>query len=175
MNKLRERIREPSRADVMYRDNRVLRPQGDTAVNYFLTPSLHLGVASLHRGKVQCFIAFAGIHAGCRTTPEPDQHRRTPQYDQLGPWGNSLLLYVTVTYVAKPAGDHDRLVIAMPTGGIPLIRCHLQGAKIPRDIRPAEFIVEGRGPDRSFEHDLQWWRDPGRALLREFPWHSRIR
>ena len=64
-------------------------------------------------------------------------------------------MYMAVADIAKPAGDHDRLVITMPVGRIALIRCHLQGAEVPRDIRPAELIVEGCSPDRPFEHDLQ--------------------
>ena len=65
-------------------------------------------------------------------------------------------MHMAVADIAKPAGDHDRLVIAIPVGRITLMRCHLQGAEVSRHIRPAELIVEGCSPDWPFEHDLQW-------------------
>ena len=61
--------------------------------------------------------------------------------------------------VAESARDHDRFVITARLAGDLLFK----GAEVPTEIRPAEFIVEGRAANWPVEHDLQCRSDMRRT------------
>jgi len=72
-----------------------------------------------------------------------------------------------VTSIAHATGQHDGLVIRAAFAVYDLLEC----AKVPEQIRPAEFVVECRAADRALEHDLQRGCDtPWSAVILTLPW-----
>ena len=123
-------------------DDWILRTQGNTAVDYLLTAPLHFGVASLHRSEIERLIAFARVNTGGGSAPEPNQHRRPAQNDQLCAGRNNFFLHMALADIAKTARNHDGLVVSVAPGGILPGCSHLEGAEVSRNIRPAELVIE---------------------------------
>ena len=58
----RQRIGQPARADIVYRQNWIVRTHLPAAVNNFLGTTLHFRIAALHRIKIQVSGVGAGGH-----------------------------------------------------------------------------------------------------------------
>ena len=87
--------------------------------------------------------------------PEPDQHRRAAEHDDLRARHDRRLFDVLAAHVAEAARDHDRLVIAAQRRASRRLDPLLERAEVAVDVRPAEFVVERGRADRPVEHDLQ--------------------
>ena len=142
MNEFRQCIRETPCPDIMDRDDRVLWAQRDTAVNHLLTAPLHFCIAPLHRGKIQCLVAFARANTGGGSAPEPDQHRRPAQDYKLCAGRNRLFLDVTLADISKASGNHDGLVVSVAPRSVTPVCSDLKRAEISGNIRPAELVIE---------------------------------
>ncbi len=81
-----------------------------------------------------------------------------------------MFLDVIFADVAEAAGDHDRLVIAAHFNAVANRNGLLITAEISAQCRAAEFVVERRAANRSFEHDVERRNDAERfAVMGVFP------
>ena len=76
MHQLRQRIGDNTCAVVMDGQDGIVCPHLPATVYHFLGAALHLCVATLYRTKIQILRVCAGIHAGCRTAAQADEHAR---------------------------------------------------------------------------------------------------
>ena len=124
-------------------------------VDHLLRPALNLGVAALHRVKVQLRRIGAGGHGAGRTAAHADTHAGATQLDQKAAGGELHLVGLLGVDDAQTARDHDGLVVAAHHG------VHIAGhglfvfAEVAQQVGPAEFVVEGRAAQGAFDHDLQ--------------------
>src|SRR3989344_5582830 len=133
----------------MNRQNRIVRTHGPALVDALLRPTLHLGVAALHRGKVEFLVTGAGGHARGRAATQTNEHGRTADNDEWRTGGKLDLMDMFFADIAESTGKHDWLVIAAHfTRGV-----EFETAEVTGDIRPAEFVIERRAANRPFEHD----------------------
>ena len=168
-NDFRDRIRETAGPDVMDDQDRIVRAHGPATIDDFLGAALHFRVAALHRCKIELLAAGAATERRRGTAAESDQHRRPADEDEPRADRHLALLDMHAPYVAEPAGNHDRLVIAADdAGGIPR-QAHLKGTEIAEDARASEFVVERGRADRPVEHDLERGRDARRAAMVGLP------
>ena len=124
-------------------------------VDDFLRPALNLGVAALHRVKVQMRRIGAGGHGAGRAAAHADTHAGAAQLDQQAAGGEFDLVGLAGIDYAQPTGDHDGLVVATLHG------VHVTGhgllvfAEVAQQIGAAKFVVERSTAQRAFGHDLQ--------------------
>src|SRR5690606_23830870 len=92
--------------------NRVLSTLRPAVVDDFLRTALDLGVAALHRVKVQlCSVGAAGHGAG-RAAAHADAHAGAAQLDQQRASREQNLLRLLGVDHTQTTGNHDGLVIA---------------------------------------------------------------
>ncbi len=163
MHQFRQRIRQAARADIVNRQNRIRIRQRAATVDDLLRAPLHFGIAALHRIKIQIRQIGAGVHARRRAATQANQHAGATQLDQQRSGRRIEFAHMTRGDIAYAARNHDRLVIAAHFAGHVLFI----GAKVAREIRPAEFIVERRATDGAVDHDLQRGADTRRPAIRK--------
>ena len=112
MHQLRQGVGQATRADIMYRYDRVGVAKLPTTVDDFLATALHFRVAALHRGKVECFVAGAARHRRGGAATQTNQHRRATQHYQLRTRRNNSLGDVAGANRPYAARDHDGFVVA---------------------------------------------------------------
>ena len=151
MHQLRQCIGHATRADIVYRQDGILVTHLPATVNHLLRAALHLGVAALHRIKIQILGIFSGIHAGRRTAAKTDQHAGSAQMHHQCADRQFVFMRMDRRDVTYATGQHDGLVITTHFATDALFK----GAKISGQVRASEFIVECRRADRTVEHDLQ--------------------
>ena len=165
---LGQRVGQPSRTDVVDAAHRVVAAERAAPVDDFLAAPLHLGVVALHRGEVELAVALARAHARSGAAAESDQHGGTAQDDQLRPFRDIGCVDVSAANGADAAGDHDGFVVApgpLRLSGVG----KLEGAEVAAKRGPAVLVVEARGADGSFQHDVERARDPFGLADRQFP------
>ncbi len=163
VRELRHGVRQPARPHVVNGEDGVVGAARPAAVDHFLRPALHLGVAALHGVKVKAFGVRARRHRARRAAPETDAHAGAAQHDHEGARRKRLLGGLIVADVADAAREHDGLVVAVALGA----DVRFKRAEVPQDVRAAEFVIKRRGADRAFGHDGQGRRDArGRAISR---------
>ena len=151
VNNLREGIRNTARADIVDRQNRVVRAELPAAVDDLLRTALDFRVAALHRIKIELRAVRTRVHRRGRATAETDFHARAAELNQQCTFGQIALANVLRINIAHTACDHDGLVIAVDLIADLLLKC----AEIAGQIRAAEFIVKRRAANRPSQHDLQ--------------------
>ena len=152
-------------ADVVDGQDRIGIALLPTAVDDFLGAALDFRVAALHRGEIEVGGIGPGRHRGCRAAAEADQHAGAAELDQQAAGRKAYLEGMFGGDVAQAAGDHDRLVVAAHLA----VEFLLERAEIARQVGPAEFVVEGRGADRAFDHDVERRGDALRFAVIRFP------
>src|SRR5262249_23148673 len=145
----RDRIGQPPCADVVDREYGIVVALRPAAVDHFLGPALHLGIAALHGIEIERFLVGAAFQARCRPPAEPDQHSGPAQMYQQRTRRKLALERVPGVQAADAARDHDGLVVAARFSGDRL----LERAEVAGDIGAPELVVERSAADRSFEHD----------------------
>ena len=166
MDQLGQGVGQPARADVVDEEDGIVLAERPAAVDDLLAATLHLRVGALHGGKIQILGRGARGHARGRPAAEPDQHRRTAEYDQRCADREAVLGDMLGADVAETAGEHDGLVIAAQLGRA--VRSGdglLEGAEVTRQVGPAELVVEGGGADRPFKHDVECGDDTHRLAV----------
>ena len=168
-HRFRHGVGESARADIVNEFDGIVGAQRAAPVNDFLGTALHLRVAALHRGKIERLTAGAAPHRRGRAAAQTNEHRRTTQHHQQRTYRDHALLDVHAPHIAKAARQHDGLVVAanaiLRVTGLVL----LEGTEIPTNIGTAEFVIEGRSADRSFEHDIERRSNPLRGPARVLP------
>src|SRR5690606_9866228 len=76
-------VRQPARADVVDRRDRVALAERPARVDDLLRAALHLRVAALHRREVEALLALAAALRRRGAAAEADQHRGTAEHDEL--------------------------------------------------------------------------------------------
>ena len=82
---------------------------------------------------------------------------------------------LAVGNIAETTGDHDRLVVAAHDTVLPLPNTLFIAAEVTGQIRTAEFVVERRGADRPFQHDVERRGNARRAPVRRHVGFPRLR
>ena len=82
VHQFRQRVGHAARADVVYRQDRIVGAHLPAAVDHFLRAALHLRIAALHRIEIEILGIGAGVHAGCGAAAQTDQHAGAAQLDQ---------------------------------------------------------------------------------------------
>ncbi len=159
VHQLGQGIGQAAGAHVVNEQDGVVLAHLPAAVDDLLGTALHLGVGALHRGKVQVLGRGALRHRRGRAAAQADEHRRSAEHHQGRARREGALLDVPGADVAQAAGEHDGLVVATQL----LAHLLLIGAEIAAQVGAAELVVEGRRPDRPFEHDVQCRDDAPRA------------
>ena len=131
----------------------IVAAQSPAAIDDFLRTALHLGVAALHRSKVQIGLRGAAIHRRGRTTAQTDEHGRTAEQHHVGTDRAVIFFNLIATDVAHTAGDHDGLVITTHTPCVGILGL-LEAAEIAGDARPPELVIECSRTQRRLEHDV---------------------
>ena len=163
-DRLGHRIRESARADIVDEEDRVGLALLPAAIDDLLRTPLHLGIAALYGREIE--IGGRGTRAdrGRRAAPQTDEHRGTTQHDDLRAGWAIMFLHMVAAHIAEAARDHDGLVIAARATRWIARRLYFQGPEVTADRGATEFVVEGRGADRTFEHDVERRGDaPGLA------------
>src|SRR5699024_4429058 len=148
----RDGIGQAASADIVDADHGVGLTPGPARIDDLLAAALHLGVVTLHRGKIEFGAGDAGAHGRSRPAAQTDQHGRAAQHDHLIARLDSALLHVVAANVGDAAGDHDRFVVTTTHIGLAVFL--LEGAEIAAQTRASEFVVEGGGAERAVAHDL---------------------
>ena len=164
MHQFRQGVGDAAGADVVDGQDRIGIVHLPAAVDHLLGAPLHLGIAALHRGEIEIGAVRTGAHRGGRTSAQADQHARAADLDQQRAGRKLDLEAVRRGYVADAAGDHDRLVVAAHLA----VHRQFETTEIAGQIGPAEFVVECRRADRSFDHDLQCRSDSLRLAVSGF-------
>ena len=135
----------------MNRQNRVGCTQLRALVNHLLRAALDLGVAALHRIKVELSGIGTRGHGAGSTAAHADAHTGATQLNQQSASRKQDFFCQGSVNGAQAACDHDGLVVT------PALAVHglLVLAKVTRQVGPAEFIVEGGAAQRAVGHDLQ--------------------
>ena len=170
-------VRQAAGADVVDRQDRVAvarrpavtlgRAELPAAVDHFLRTPLHLRVAALHRREVEVLGVAASAHRAGGAAAEADQQAGAAELDEEDAGRELFRLEALVGGDrAEAAGDHDRLVVAAHAGrSVGVGDRLLVGAEVAGEVRPAEFVVEGGGADRAFEHDVERRGDARRLAV----------
>ena len=165
VDELRQRIGKTTGTDIVDRQDRVRRAQLPATVDHLLRATLHLGVAALHGIEIEIRGIGTGHHRRRGSATHSDQHSRSTEMYQQRAVGYRVLRGMIRADVADASGNHHWLVVAAD------LACDLllEGAKIAKEIRTSEFVVERRGADWSFEHDGKCRRDAIRLSTLRFP------
>ncbi|KAI3485372.1 hypothetical protein L1887_51346 [Cichorium endivia] len=135
--------------------------EGGAGVDDLLAATLHLGIVTLDRGKVERGARRAAArHGRGRTTAEADEHTGPAEHDDRGVRGDLVLERVLGAHVAEAAGEHDGLVVASHlvlavVGGNALG----PGAPEAAEARPPKLVVEGGAAERAVDHNVVGARD----------------
>ena len=162
-------IRQATGTDVVDQKDRIVRTRGPAAVDDLLRAPLHLGVAALHGGKIECRFGRAARDRRGRAATQTDEHARAAEYHQHGADRHVALECLGPADVAEAAGEHDRLVIPAADARCVAGNALLVGAEVAEDARPAELVVERARAKRAVEHDLQGRCEPRVCRARAFP------
>ena len=111
----------------------------------------------------------AGEGAG-GTAAETDEHGRAAEDDEVVAGIDGGFFDVFGADVAEAAGEHNGFVITAELGAAGVGHLLFEGAEVAVDGGPAEFVVEGGGAERAFEHDVEGGDDAGRFAEIFFPW-----
>ena len=162
-----EGVGDAAGADVVDERDGVVVAEGPAAVDHFLAAALHLGVVALDAGEIEVFVAVAAGHRGGGAAAEADEHGGAAEDDELVAGVNGAFFDVLGFDVAEAAGEHDGLVVAADffcrggggsaselaaSGGRHGL---FEGAEVAVDGGAAEFVVEGGGAERAFDHDVE--------------------
>ena len=120
---------------------------GAAGIDDFLCATLHFGVGTLHRGKVQLGGIAAHAHAGGCTTAQTDAHAWSPQLHHQGAGRQGAFGLVAGIHRAHATGDHDGFVVAPAgecgdvaalgsSGGLAGLRTARRGVCAGRPFRP---------------------------------------
>ena len=169
VDELGQRVREPARAHVVDRHDRVLVAERPAAIDDLLTAPLHLGVVALHGGEVEVLLRRARGERRGRAAAEADEHRRSAQHDDGRAGRDLALLHVRRAHVAEAAREHDRLVVAAHLAARGAVRLELERAEVAGDVGPAELVVEGGAAQRALDHDVERARDARRLAVVALP------
>ena len=120
-------------------------------VDHLLRPALDLGVAALHRVKVQLRRVGATGHGAGGTAAHANAHAGATQLNQQGARRKFDLVGLRAVNHAQTARNHDGLVVAT---------CHARHllfvlAEIAQQVGTAKLVVEGRATEWALGHDLQ--------------------
>ncbi len=151
VGQLREGVGDTSGTHVVNGKNGVLGALLPAVVDDFLRPALDLGVAALHRVKVQLGrIRAAGHGAGC-TTAHANAHAGAAQLNQQRASGEQNLLGLLRVDHAQATGNHDGLVIA--AGDVTHLLLVL--SEVAGQVGAAKLVIERRATQGTCDHDLQ--------------------
>ena len=134
-------------------------PKCPAVVDDLLRTPLDLGVAALHRIKVELGCVGARSHGTGRTAAHADAHAGATQLDQQAARRELDLVGLRGVNHAQSTGDHDGLVVAALLLHLAL-RSGVRNAlfvlaEVTQQVGPAKLVVEGRATERPFDHDLQ--------------------
>ena len=119
-------------------------------VDHLLGSSLNLGVATLHRIKVQGLVVHATAHGARCTTAKANSHARPTYLKQQSPRGIKHLFDQLSVNAPQATRNHDGLVVAALNTVDPLLIL----SKETQQIGPTKFIVKGRTAKGAVDHDL---------------------
>ena len=165
VGEFRKSIGQATCAHVVDGQDGVVCARSPAVVDDLLRAALDLGVAALHRIKIQLRRIGAGRHRAGGAAAHADAHARPPQLDQQAAGREGDLVGLCGVDRAQAASDHDGLVVAaahavdVASGGL------LVFPKIAEQVGPAEFVVEGRATQRALQHDLQRAGNMGRTAV----------
>ena len=120
-------------------------------VDNLLRPALDLGVAALHRVKVEVGGVGARGHGAGRAAAHADAHAGTAQLDQQTARRKFNFFRLLGVDLPQTARDHDGLVVTAHHA----VHRQFVFAEITQQIGPAKLVVEGRATQRALGHDLQ--------------------
>ncbi len=169
VDQLGQRVAEPAGADVVDAGDGVVGAHRHAAVDHLLAAALHLGVGPLHAGEVEILGRAAGRHAAGGAAPQADQHRRPSQHHQRGVGLDLVLLHMARPHQAHASSQHHGLVVAAQLGALRTFDLQAEAAEVASQVGSTELVVEGRGPQRRVDHDLQGRGHPRRAAHRGLP------
>ena len=151
VGQLGEGVGQAARAHVVNGQDGVGRALLPAVVDDLLRPALDLGVAALHRVKIQLGGIGARGHGAGRAPAHANAHAGAAQLDEQRAGGEFDFLGLLRLNHAQAAGDHDGLVVATHH----LTHLLLVLAEIAGQIRAAKLVVERCAAQRAFDHDLQ--------------------
>ncbi|MNV34237.1 hypothetical protein D3C71_1256470 [compost metagenome] len=151
VGQLRKGIAQTTRAYVVDGEDGVGRALRPAVVDDLLRTALDLGVAALHRVKVQLGRVGARGHGAGGAAAHADAHAGAAQLDQQRTGGKLNLLRQLGIDHAHTARDHDGLVVAALHAADFLLVL----TKVAVQVGPAELVVERRAAQGAFDHDLQ--------------------
>ena len=151
VGQLGKSVGQTTRANIVDRQDGVVRALCPAVVDDLLRPALDLGIAALHRVKVQIRGVGAGGHGAGRTAAHANAHAGATQLDQQAARWEFDLLGLLGVDLPQTARDHDGLVVT------PHHAVHglFVFAEIAQQVGTAKLVVEGRATQRAFGHDLQ--------------------
>ena len=120
-------------------------------VDHLLRAALNLGVAALHRVKVQIDrVAATGQRTG-GTAAHAYAHARAAELNQQGTGGEKQFVGEFFAHHAQATGQHDGLVVT----ALHTIDHLFVFAEIAQQIRSSELVVKSCAAQGAFGHDLQ--------------------
>jgi len=174
VNKLGQCVGQTASADVVNEEDGVLVAHRATRVNDFLRAPLHLGVASLHTGKVKVDLAFARLDTGSCAATKTDKHGRSTDNEKVRASGYNVRV---LERMLRPDGahttcQHNRLVVAPQLRLLLVCKdAHEHGAEVTGGAWAAELVVELGAADGGLEHDVLAAGDVRRLSdVLQLPW-----
>ena len=151
VGQLGEGVAQTARTHVVNGQDGIGRALRPAMVDNLLRTALDLGVATLHRVKVELGRVGARGHGAGRTAAHTNAHARAAQLDQQRACGEFDFLGELGVNDAQATRDHDGLVVATVHARNGLLVL----AEVAQQVGPAELVVERSPAQRAFHHDLQ--------------------
>jgi hypothetical protein len=151
VGQLGEGVAQTARTHVVNGQDGIGRALRPAMVDNLLRTALDLGVAALHRVKVEVGGVGACGHRAGRTAAHADAHAGAAQLNEQTARRKFNLFRLIGIDLAQAARDHDGLVVT------PHHTVHglFVFAEIAQQIGTAKLVVEGRATQGAFGHDLQ--------------------
>ena len=151
VGQLGEGVGQTARAHVVDGQDGVVAALRPAVVDDLLRAALDLGVAALHRVKVQLGRIGAGGHGAGGAAAHADAHAGAAQLDEQRASGEFDFLRQLGIDHAHTARNHDGLVVtALHAADFLLVF-----AEVAVQVGAAKFVVERGAAQRAFDHDLQ--------------------
>ena len=151
VGQLGESVGQTARAHIVDGEDRVVGTLRPAMVDNLLRPALDLGVAALHRVKVEVGGVGARGHGAGRAAAHADAHAGAAQLNEQTARRKFNLLGLLGVDLPQTARDHDGLVVTAHHA----VHRQFVFAEITQQIGPAKLVVEGRATQRALGHDLQ--------------------
>ena len=139
----------------MDKQQRVLFTQLPALVDDLLTPTLHLGIVTLDRSKIQILLPFTGVHRRGRTATKTNLHRGSAKDNQLA--ASRIFTFVDMlgTDITHTTSEHDRLVIATHFNTSGTIHRFFIGTEVTTQSWPTKLIVKCGTTQWAFNHNIE--------------------